>query len=682
MQQKRLSRREFLRLSIVAGVGAALAACAPATAVPTQVPTKAPEATKAPASTTAPTAAPAATQPPAATKPPAATAAPAAKYSESPKLAELVKAGKLPPIEQRLPADVKVLKPFGEVGKYGGTQRGPAYGPKIGQLDTHALRRQPLVAWETDLKTLTPNILKDYKASEDYKTWTLTLRKGMKYNDGTPFTADDFVFWYEDVLLNKELTPTVPTVFIINKEPLKLSKVDDLTIKVEFAGANPNFDLFMARSYETSTMFAPKAYLKQWHIKYNDKANDLAKSEKFDTWAQAFAYHNDRTQAIADPKLPTLDTWTLTKIDDLGNKYFDRNPYYWVVDTAGNQLPYIDSQVAVQVKDKDVRNLKLIAKELDNCGENPLPLADYTLYKDNETKGDYKVFLFDNTRGGDVGFALNMTHKDPVLRKIYSEVKFRQALSMAINRKQINDVRAFGKGLIRQATIPPSVSFYESWMGDYFIEYSVDKANALLDEIGLKWDAAKKVRTRPDGKPLEIVMETWEEFAPFAEMVAEMWSVVGVKTTMKQEERSLWDQRQQANELDAMADPYDSVAEPVLRSNSMSRLRPGADTQMMLWRLWFQNAGKQGEEPTAEMKDLYALCDKFAVAKPASPEYMALGKEIATKYTQSLVRFGAYLGPRVIIFSNKLGNVPLKGTFANDYGFWDPYQGQQWYFKA
>ena len=679
-ETRTISRRKFLQLAALTGSGAAIvAACAPATPAPTKVP----EATKAPAtSAPAATAAPAATKAPEATKAPAPTAAPAAKYSESPKLNELVKAGKLPAVEQRLPAEPRVIKPFSEVGKYGGTQRGPAYGPKIGQLDTHALRRQPLVGWETDLKTLTPNLLKEYKASDDYKTWTLTLRKGLKYSDGSPLTTEDFVFWYEDILLNKELTPAVPTLWTINKEVMKLTKVDDLTIKIEFAGPNPNFDLTMVRAYETNTMYAPKAYLKQWHIKYNDKANDVAKTEKFETWAQAFAYHNDHTQAAADPKLPEITPWTLTKIDDLGNKYFDRNPYYWAVDTSGNQLPYIDSQLTVMVKDKDVRNLKLIAKELDNCGENPLPLSDFTLYKDNEAKGDYKVFLFDNTRGGDVGFGVNLNHKDPVLRKIFNTLEVRQALSLAINRKQINDVRAFGKGLIRQATIPPSVSFYEDWMGNHFIEYDVAKAGSLLDGAGLKMGADGKTRVRSDGKPLEIVMETWEEFAPFAEMVAEMWTKVGVKTTLKQEERSLWDQRVAANEIDSFAYPYDSVAEPVLRSNSMSRIRPGADYQMQLWKAWFNSAGKQGEEPPQEYKDLYALCDKFAIAKPGSADYMKLGKDIATQYTKSLIAFGAYLGPRVIIFSNKLGNVPTKGTFANDYGFWDPYQGQQWYFKS
>lgn len=280
-----------------------------------------------------------------------------------------------------------------------------------------------------------------------------------------------------------------------------------------------------------------------------------------------------------------------------------------------------------------------------------------------------------------MGVSLNMTHTDPVLREIYHDVRFRQALSVAINRDQVNEVRAFGKAMVRQATIPPSVSFYEDWMGEYFAAYDPDQANALLDEMGLQWDAAKSVRMRPDGKPLEIVLETWEEFAPFAEMVAEYWTAVGVKTTMKQEERSLWDQRQAANELDAMAAPYDSIAEPALRANSMSRLRPGGDYNMMLWRTWFASDGAQGEEPPVEIKELYDLCDQFAVAKPGSEEYMALGKDIATRYTEGLYVFGIFLGPRVMIFSNKLGNTPTEGTFANDYGFWDPYRGDQWYFK-
>ena len=179
MSQKRLTRREFIRLATLTSAGVALAACAPATTAP--APTQAPVATSAPAATQAP----AATKP-AATAAPVATAVPAAKYKEAPALADLVKAGKLPAVDQRLPADPKVVKPFDEVGKYGGTQRGPAYGPKIGQLDCQALRRQPLVNWETDLKTLSPNMLASYKPSEDFQVLDHDLAQGFEVSRWQP----------------------------------------------------------------------------------------------------------------------------------------------------------------------------------------------------------------------------------------------------------------------------------------------------------------------------------------------------------------------------------------------------------------------------------------------------------------------------------------------------------------
>ena len=237
-----------------------------------------------------------------------AAAAPAApgQYQEAPQLAELVAAGTLPPVDQRLPAEPLVVTPRNEVGKYGGEQHGAAFGPRTGQLDTEALRMQSLLFIHEDLQTLSPNILKAYAPSDDYKSWTLTLRAGMKWSDGELFTADDFVFWYEDILLNAELTPAVPVVYTSGGEPMKLSKVDDVTIQVDFANANPNFDLTMSKSHWNDRMYAPKHYLQQWHSKYNDKAADLAKSENFETWVLAFQFHDDHTQGQQDTKLPDV----------------------------------------------------------------------------------------------------------------------------------------------------------------------------------------------------------------------------------------------------------------------------------------------------------------------------------------------------------------------------------------
>ena len=674
-------------LALIGMLAALLAACGPAAPTTVIQPTAAPaapaaEPTAAPAAE--PTAAPAA-EPTAATAP---TTQPAAaggstpgSYKEAPQLAELVAAGQLPPVEERLPEEPLVVTTRNEIGVYGGEQRGAAFGPQTGQLDTEGLRMQSLLFIEPDLQSLSPNILKDYSASDDFTTWTLTLRKGMKWSDGAPFTADDFMFWYEDIFLNTDLTPAPQAVYVSGGEPMKMTKIDDVTIEVSFAAPNPNFDLTMSKSYWNDRMFAPKHYLSQWHIKYNPDADAKAKAENFETWVQAFQFHDAHGQDAQDTNRPDITPWVLNRVDELGNKYFERNPYYWAVDTEGNQLPYIDRQVSVLVQDAQVRILKLIGRELDVAGENPLPVKDYPLYVENEEQGNYKVYLFDNSRGNDVGISFNQTHKDPVLKQIFQDVRFRQALSLAINRQQINDVLYVGRAEVRNATIPASTSFYEEWMGQYFAEYNVERANALLDEMGLTM-GSNGVRLRPDGAPLEVVLECWEEFCPHSEMVAEMWTAVGVKTTMSQIERTLWLERNQANEQDIYAHPYDAIAEPNLRASSCARIRPlGVDSYAPLWRTWYNSDGAQGEEPTAENQQLMALCDEFAATIPGSEEYMRVGKEMATLYTEQLYSLGVSVAPRVIILSNRLGNTPTEGMFSGDYMFWVPYRGDQWYVK-
>jgi len=346
----------------------------------------------------------------------------------------------------------------------------------------------------------------------------------MKWSDGVPFTADDFLFWYNDIILNDELTPVKPKTWSPGGELVKVEKLNDWTVRFRFVTPYPSIIDILACGNDP---FAPRHYFKKYHIKYNPKANEIAKKEGYDFWWQCFNFHNLGGRKQKGVNLPCLKPWTLSKGDSHGNLYYKRNPYYWKIDTAGNQLPYIDRQTNILVSNVEVMNLKVINGEFDNAAIH-LHLKNFPLYKDGEKRGNYHVMLWPKSWGSDICFTFNETHKDPVLRKIFSDLKFRQAMSLAINRDEINEILFFGKATPRQATAPPDTSFYEDWMGKYYIEYDPKGANKLLDEMGLKWDKNHQYRLRPDGKTLAITIEYFEgvggePIGKCCELVKEYW---------------------------------------------------------------------------------------------------------------------------------------------------------------
>lgn len=608
------------------------------------------------------------------------------KYKEAPAVHELVEKGELPPIEERLPEEPAVVE-VDEIGVYGGTYVGAAFGPTTGQIDTEGLRFQSLLTIEEDLQTFEPNIIKAYEISEDFKTYTIHLREGMKWSNGDDFTTDDWMFWYEDVLMNTDINPAVDTAYTTNGKPMKYVQKDAYTLDIVFEEPNPTFEITMAR-YSTSiirTFFAPKQYLSKYHIKYNPDAEALAKEEGFESWVLCFQAHVDNSQTMTDYEAPDVYPWVPDRVDSNGNRFFTRNPYYFAVDQEGNQLPYIDEQEALIVQDKDVRNLKIIGGEIHAAGENPFPLSDYTMLKEAEEQGDYTLYLFENSRGSDCAFTFNLTSTDPNLREIFNNVSFRRAMSVALDRNTINETLYYGKGDVRQATAASNTSFMKEEFETANTEYDPELANALLDECGYEWNDSHTVRLMPNGEEFNIVLETIEEFMPVAEMACEYWNAVGVKVTLKQQERSYYLERGINNERQMQAFTLDSVAEFNLRSMSFSRLRPGAaydDLEFMrLYKDWWDSNGERGEQPPEDVQQLYEDCLRFGTLSDDDPEYASLGESILQRISDQCWMIGITVSPRMIVISNRLGNTPTEGTFANDYSFWKPYRGDTWYFK-
>lgn len=604
-------------------------------------------------------------------------------WGEAPILAEQVAAGTLPPVAERLPLEPYVSKAE-EIGTYGGTFRGAGFGPTHGQLDTEGMRFVGLLRVMPDTSTTEPFILKGYEANEDFTQYTLHLREGMKWSDGAPFTADDFVFWYEDIATNEEVYPVVTITNVQMWETAKVEKVDDYTVLISFEASNPSFKVKMQKGSMNNWIWAPKHYLEQYHIKYNEKAAENATAEGYANWQLCFAAHLDRGQGTKDYG-PDITPFILYNIDTDGNKYFKRNAYYFAVDSEGNQLPYIDEQLCVIVADSQTRTLKLINGELDAAGENPLPVSDYTLYKENEEKGNYNVYLFDNSRGSDAAFTFTQTLEDETLRGLFTNVKFREAMSLAIDRDVINETLYFGLADVRQAVPPANTSFYEDWMGEYMLAFDPEGAAQRLDELGCPM-GDDGVRLMPDGKPFNIILESTEEFSAVGEMVSEMWTAAGVKTVFKQQERSYARERFSSNEREAQVFTFDNVAEPSLYAELFEKLCPpfSEDTeigQAPLWADWFNSKGANGEEPPADVIELREKIVRFCTLPQGSEEYMKLGNEILTFTTKQMYYIGTTVAPRVIILNKDLGNTPTEGIFANDYNFWYAFNCDAWYFK-
>jgi peptide/nickel transport system substrate-binding protein len=592
-----------------------------------------------------------------------------ASFNEAPALAAQVAAGELPPVEERLPAhdDILVVRPRDQIGSYGGEITFNASNPRTLGNTGYTAWNQQLVGFSTNWEVVLPQLAKSIELADDLLSATVTLRRGLKWSDGAPVTADDVTFWYEHVMLHPEL-PNLPNQLRPGGEPVTVEKVDDFTVRFSFVQVNPAFVLSVAR-FSAGFPLAPRHYLEKWHIDFNENADAVAAEEGFDSWVDAFTFHyNGQTGEDFDPDLPVLKPWKLTSIDEFGNKFYERNPYYYKVDTEGNQLPYIDSQVRLLAGDPEVVKLKVQAGEID-YGFYNLHVADLPVLKAGEADGGYTTILWPAAQGAMTKYQLNLTVNDPVLREIFTDLRFRQALSLAVNRDEINETLFFGLAVPRQWGVPSSSPFYQDWMGEHFAAYDPDQANALLDEMDLE-RGADGVRVRPDGEPLSIVLWDAINRAPLSELMAEYWEDVGVDVTINPSTREAFRQALVANEVQASVWFADVVAEKDMYQRSIWFRPPYGINSTPLggglsWWQWWLSGGAEGEEPSdpyfVEQLDLVG---RWQLTELGSPEYLELGTQVVARTVEKMFHIGTVgEAPEVFIRSNDLKNFPpAEGT--------------------
>lgn len=531
---------------------------------------------------------------------------------QAPALAERAEQGELPPLAERLPVNPMVVEPVEQVGQYGGDWRTGLVGSED---DWVAITRgyENLVRMNDTWTEIVPNVAESWEANEDATEYTFKLREGMKWSDGAPFTADDILFWNEDVLRNAELTPQAPGWVSAGGEPAIVEKVDDYTVIFRFAAPNGLLLAAHARGSGPEITGMPRHYLDQFHPAYNpDGIDQLIGEAGVEDWAALFLLKADGRRTI---ETPTLFGWNLT-VPYAGTAtrvIAERNPYYWKVDTEGNQLPYLDRIVYDVVESIDVLLLKALNGEVDLHARHFNVSGNKAVLTDNMEQGDYRFFDVVPFAMNTAIVFLNLSHQDPIKREIFQNKDFRIGLSHAVNRQEIIDLIYVGQGEPWQVSPRPETPFHNERMAKQYTEYNVELANEHLDAAGYTERDGDGFRLGPDGNRIffqvDVTPDFRAEWVDVLELLAGYWREVGIEMQTKSEAESLFVSRTQANEQDAVMWQGGGGVDVILNPwayfpfLSNSYLAPA-------WGKWYLGQ-PGGEEPPEATKQQMALYDQL-----------------------------------------------------------------------
>ncbi len=592
-----ITRRDFVRLSALVSATTVAAACAQ------PLPQVEPTAAQPAAPTTVP-AAPPTSEP----------EAPPSKHNEAPMLAERVAAGDLPPVDERLPENPFVVEGLDGIGNYGGTLR---RGFK-GQADKGTIRQPNFrgmvnINHEMNLHTY---LAESWEVTDDATEFTFHLRKGLKWSDGAPMTAEDFRFYMMDYIQNEPMTSVIPEIWSSNIEgervPVEFSAPDDFTIKYKYA--LPKALLPYAFEIVMDVPALPAHYLKQFHGDYADKdtLDKMVADKGLDDWTQLLSdmnvwWHNTE-RPVHQPYVP-LNPWT----DEL--VIAERNAYFWEVDPEGNQLPYIDSQTFRLFSDTEVCIMWAVNGEIDCQTRHIGSFGNYTLFKENEDAGDFAVQVW--KRSACRGAYFNMTTKDERIAALFREDDFRKAISYSVNREEMRELLYEGFGTDKQYSPPEESPLYYPKLANAYLEYDPDKANALIDGLGYTERDSDGFRVWKDGSGERVKWTTTGFDAQLSQeglLLVDYFKALGFEMNYRGMDRALSIEVHNNNEVHCDAPAvmdYNLVplADPHIWVQGWTT-KPWA----VAWHLWYQDPTNQFAEEPPEghwIRDIWAYWDEL-----------------------------------------------------------------------
>jgi peptide/nickel transport system substrate-binding protein len=597
-----------------------------------------------------------------------------AEFAESPVSSDLVLRGLLPPVEERLPEDPPVIEPFDSIGQYGGIAR-----VFVSDWDKFNPAENPLTIDPTASKIF-PNYIRRWEISDDAREVTFTLHEGLKWSDGHPLTADDFVFHHQHVMLNKELSPVV----FPDWRGSESEKLDQYTVRFRFREPFPLLINVMAQLGDF--FVSAKHFMKDFHPTFTDRELLIARArdEGYISWMGYFNAVRGWTRNN-QPLTPTLRPYRLVRKTPT-TEFYERNHFYWKVDTSGNQLPYIDEFRAEVIENQDVLAAKAATGQVDFASFE-LKTQDFPLFKLGERTAGIKVHVWNRIHGSDVLIQPNLTIDDQKLRSVFQDHRFRKALSVAINRDEMNSIIYFDRGVPRQATVIPTSRFYESEFAKAYTQFDPVQAGAWLDEMGMVDSDDDGFREYPDGEEFTLTLEYLDFETPkriSLELVTAYWRDIGLDIRLKEVDPALQTRRAEAGLMQMTvwhADRTTDILFPFQPQWYVPMRIGWEESHWNEWSRYFLSEGQRGEKPPPEIAQLQSWWQ--SLRRSNDPALVtALGKKILKSSAENVWTIGTVgLAPQPVVVSHRLKNVPTMGFWGWDNRWTMPYHASTWYLE-
>jgi len=593
-------------------------------------------------------------------------------YSESPLLKKMVKNGELPPVESRLPKTPRIIDYSSRnlsIGKYGGTIKMlMARAKDARQMTVYGYAR--LLIFKPKTFEFQPDILESFDVI-DGKKFIFNLRPGHKWSDGHRFSTEDFRYWWEDVANNTELSPVgPPKVMKVEGQLPQFRVLNELTIEYEWEKPNPDFLVALAGA-SPLYIYRPAHYMRQFHRNFvtESELQIRVSAAKQRNWA---ALHNkmDNLYRNDNINLPVLQPWVCVSKTSSNRLRFKRNPYFHRIDPSGQQLPYVDEFVFGIASNKLI-SAKSGTGEVD-LQARYLRFDDYTFLKKGEDRSPYSTRLWPTAKGSHLALFPNLNHKKAELRSIIRDVRFRRALSMAVNRYEINQVIYYGLAIEGNNTVLPESPLYKPYYRSKWAKLDLTAANQLLDDMGLTQRDNRGIRLMPDGNPLNLIVETAGESTEqtdILELIHDSWLKIGVKIYSKPSQRNVFRNRIFSGETSMSI--WSGIENGLATANSSPAEFAPTTQQLLQWPKWGQNfetegkAGQPVDDPEAQ--ELLELYKQWRVEPLFKKKEKIWAKILAinTEQVYSIGLIARVLQP--VVVSNKLKNVPLKAIYN-----WNP----------